>query len=206
MPDTGVADNTVLTSAIWDSASRQQVVTQTTDASPPTAVDARLYATTDTDRLMGYVGSTAIRLLPMSSTGRTFALLSRAANQSIPSGTGTFTAISWDTETSDADGFVVAHATTGTTLTVPTNLGGIYAMTATVTWASSPGANSSIEFYVNGATVIRDAIGAGTQMTSSSTSCTYPLNDAQTLQVRVSQGSGGAINVTASLVLVRITP
>lgn len=52
--------------------------------------------------------------------------LSRAV-QSIPN--ATVTAISWDTELEDSDGFI---AVTGTTVTIPAGLGGMYAVTVNV--------------------------------------------------------------------------
>jgi hypothetical protein len=51
--------------------------------------------------------------------------LRRAANQSINS--ATTTSISWDTEDEDTDGFI---AVTASTVTIPTGLGGLYAITA----------------------------------------------------------------------------
>ena len=50
--------------------------------------------------------------------------LRRAANQAIT--TGTLTSISWDTEDDDPNGFIAA---TSTTVTIPTGLGGLYAIT-----------------------------------------------------------------------------
>lgn len=128
--------------------------------------------------------------------------VSRAAAQSIPSGTGTFTAISWDTEASDSFGFITA---TSDTFTVPTGYDGVYAIVPVVTWASSPGANSCIDVLVNGATGYgRTPIGAGTQMLVVGTTTVIPLAVADTVKVRLSQASGGAINITGTCLVLRL--
>jgi hypothetical protein len=152
-----------------------------------------MFAVTDRDR---YEFDTGTVLLPgpnWGSAGRVGFSVSRVANQSIPTGTGTFSAIDWDTEATDTDGFLTV---TDSTATIPTNLGGLYACLATISWASSPGANSSIELLI-GATAWRFPIGAGTQMTTCSIAIpAIALAAANVASIRVSQGSGGAINVT----------
>ena len=179
----------------WHTANvRQQVVAQLASGSlPAAATEGRMFAVTDRDR---YEFDTGTVLLPgpnWGSAGRVGFSVSRVANQSIPTGTGTFTAIDWDTEATDTDAFLTV---TDSTASIPTNLGGLYTTLATVTWASSPGANSSIELLI-GATAWRFPIGAGTQMTTCSIAIpAIALAAANVASIRVSQGSGGAINVT----------
>lgn len=119
--------------------------------------------------------------------------VTRVATQSIPSGTGTFTAISWDTESYDSNGFI---APTSTTMTVPSGYDGIYTICGNITWASSPGTNAIVEVLYNGSTTVRYPVGAATQLPGGF-SATLSMGATDTIQVRVSQGSGGAINVTA---------
>ena len=202
MPDAGLADGSVLTSANYDTYLRQQVVAQMTTVTRPTGVEGRLITTTDSDRIECYDGTNWVRVGNYSASGRSGVQLARFATQSIPTGTGTFTAISWDVETTDTDGYITA---TSDTITIPTGLGGLYAISPVLTWASSPGANSSIEVYVNATTSWRHPIGAGTQMTTCSMSVIVPVAAAQTVQVRVSQGSGGAINITGNLEMWRLS-
>ena len=204
MPVNTVTTNQQITSSFLNTNYRDQVVSTVLAAGKPTGTEGQVIAVTDADRLEAYSGSAWVRLGPAwSSSGRTGCVLTRTANQSISSGTGTFTAISWDTETSDPDGFITA---TSDTLTVPSGLGGLYNITSTVTWASSPGANSSLEVLLGAAEVYRVPIGAGTQMTSCSISLAgIAIAAANTIKVRVSQGSGGAINVTAALQVWRIS-
>ena len=201
MPDAGLADGSVLTSANYDTYLRQQVVAQVTSGTRPTGVEGRLVTETDTDRIVCYDGTNWVRVGNYSSAGRSGVQLARFATQSIPTGTGTFTAVSWDVETTDTDGYITA---TSDTITVPTGLGGLYAISAVMTWASTPGTNSTIEVYVNG-TSWRHPIGAATQMTTCAVSVIVPVAAAQTVQIRLSQGSGAAINVTGNLEMWRLS-
>ena len=127
--------------------------------------------------------------------------VTRTANQSISNGTGTFTAISWDGEASDTNDFFTA---TSDTITVPTGYEGTYAITARLTWASSPGANSSIEVLHSSGAVFRQPVGSATQLTSCSICIIFPLAAADTIKIRVSQGSGGAINITGACYVWRL--
>lgn len=56
---------------------------------------------------------------------RTGCRLRRVANQSIATG-GSPSTISWDTEDQDTHGFIIAHATTGTLITIPSGKAGLY--------------------------------------------------------------------------------
>jgi len=204
MPDSGLADGSVLTSANYDTYLRQQVVAQVTSTTRPTGVEGRLITETDTDRIVCHDGTNWIRVGSYSSAGRSGISLSRiSTTQSIPNGAATFTAISWDTESTDTDGYI---AVPSTNITIPTGLGGFYAVTATCSWASSPGANSSIEFYNSTTTGIwRFPIGAGTQMTSSALTMIADVAAGDVCQLRVSQASGAAINVNATIQMWRLS-
>lgn len=194
MPDT--APPAPMTTAFWTPNVRQQVVPQLTAASLPAAgTEGRVYAVTDRDRLEIDTGSVILPGPNWGAAGRVGFSVTRAAALSIPTGTGTYTAISWTAEPTDTDGFIT---TTASTATVPTNRGGIYDGICRATWASSPGANSIIELLV-GATAYRQPIGAGTQMLECSISLAgIALVAGDVISIRLSQGSGGAINITAA--------
>ncbi len=197
MPDSGISDGSVYTSSFHDTYVRQQVVAQVTSGTRPTGVEGRLITESDTDRLLAYSGSAWVRLNNYSSSGRTGFSLARAASQSIPGGATTFTAISWDTEFTDTDAFI---AVTADTIQIPTGLGGVYAITGTIGWASAPGTNSSVEVYNLTTTGIwRQAIGGASQMTSCAFSVVIAVAAADQLQVRVSHGGGSAVNVTGTI-------
>jgi hypothetical protein len=197
MPDSGISDGSVYTSSFHDTYVRQQVVAQVTSGTRPTGVEGRLITESDSDRLMAYSGSAWVRVGNYSSSGRTGFNLSRVALQSISGGATTFTAISFDTELTDTDGFI---AVTADTITVPAGLGGIYAITGTVGWATAPGTNSSIEIYnVTTGNIYRQAVGGASQMTSCAVSVIIALSTSDQIQLRVSHGGGSAINVTSLL-------
>lgn len=191
MPDAAPPDP--VTADHWTANVRKQVVAQLSTASLPAAATAgRVFADTTLGRLVFDSGSALVPGPAWASGGRVGWKLADSTNRSIPTGTTTYTALTFATETTDTDGFFSAP---GTTVTIPTGLGGLYVMTASATWASSPGANSVITFIVNGATGYRFPIGAATQMTLCSISVGITLAAADTVQLLVSQGSGGAINI-----------
>ena len=197
MPDSGISDGSVYTSSFHDTYVRQQVVAQVTSGTRPTGVEGRLITESDTDRLLAYSGSEWVRLNNYSSSGRTGFSLARNAVQSISGGATIFTAISWDTELTDTDGFI---AVTSDTITIPAGLGGIYALTGTVNWASAPGTNSSVEIYnVTNGNIFRQAVGGASQMTNCTVTVTIALAASDQIQLRVSHGGGSAVNVTSLL-------
>lgn len=203
MPD--AAPPAPMTTSHYTANLRQQVIAQlATGSIPAAATEGRMYADTTLNRYVFDTGSALLPGEPWAASGRVGLVVSRVATQSIPTGTGTFTAISYDTEATDTESAFTPHATTGTTYTVPTNRGGLWAVAATASWASSPGANSTIEILV-GATAYRFPIGAATQILVCAATATLALAAADAVQVRLSQGSGGAINVTAALQMWRLS-
>lgn len=121
----------------------------------------------------------------------------RAANQSC-TGADAVTTISWDTEVEDSDGF----ATTGTTITIPANLGGLYVITTrligqTTSWA----AGSFIRFLLTGSAYDR---GIAESAYASATFTTLLLA-AGTIQVQMSN-AGSTQNAQGELRVYRITP
>lgn len=127
-------------------------------------------------------------------------VLVRNANQSIPD--GVITDVSWDVETSDLDGFITA---TAVTLTVPTGLGGIWAITARWHWASSINNDQALDIVAAGV-----AYRTGHQLTTIgdniSHSITVVLAATDTVKASVFQLSGGAVNGTGQLQMYRVGP
>lgn len=194
MPD--AAPPSPLTTTYMTQNVRQQVVAQLAAASlPAAATEGRVFADTTNDRLVFDTGSVLLPGPPWAAGGRVGWVLSDATNRSIPSGTGTYTATTYATEGLDSDGYFSAP---GTTVTIPSNRGGLYFGYFACVWASSPGANSVIDFTVNSATALRFPITNATQALVCSATFVYPLAAGNTVQVRLSQGSGGAINVNPS--------
>lgn len=195
MPD--AAPPSPLTTTYVTQNWRQQVVAQLAAASlPAAATEGRVYADTTNDRLTFDTGAALVPGPNWSSTGRVGFHVTDATNRSIATGTGTYTALTFSTEVSDAQGFFTAG---GTTFTVPTGMGGLYVGELSVTWASSPGANSVVTLIVNSTTTyMRLPVTAATQMLVTTVPIFVPLAAGNTLQVLASQGSGGAININPS--------
>jgi hypothetical protein len=68
VPDSGISDGSVYTSAFHDSYVRQQVIAQVTSATRPTGVEGRVIYETDTNRMMIYNGSAWMFLRTESET------------------------------------------------------------------------------------------------------------------------------------------
>jgi hypothetical protein len=127
----------------------------------------------------------------------------RAANQSINA--SSTTALSWDTEDQDTDGFI---AVTSTTVTIPTGLGGEYGVSVFVVGATT-GARNFIELVPTSTitgmpTSFRqsftnnEARGAATFV--------LPLLAGDTFLWNIFQGSAGAINFTGWMNCVLLSP
>lgn len=190
----------------WANAIRDATIQVTTaSARPSSPAEGMVIYETDTDRVLVYSGSAWVRIGASTTTGRTGVKLSRAANQSIS--TGTNTSISWDTETSDPDGFITA---TSATITVPSGLGGIYLVSAAITYAANPAAvgtftQATAYFTVGGAVQVDAAnypygyvYNSGGSYFTGVTSI-KPMAAGDTVEISVIQTSGGSVNATAKL-------
>jgi hypothetical protein len=130
--------------------------------------------------------------------------LRRVANQSINNITDT--AISWDTEDQDTDGFI---AVTSATITIPTGLGGLYAITAFAAAAANLAGRCYIDIVptttITGTPAnLRVTIPTVASDSRYLNALTIPLNAADTFQVHVFHTIGAATNHTAWLSCYRI--
>jgi hypothetical protein len=195
MPDSGIANGAGFTSAFWDTYVRQQVVEQVTSATRPTGVDGREIVETDTDRELTYDGSNWIRTNWHGVAGRTVVRCRITANQAIINNLESD--LSWTTEDTDTDGFI---AVTGTTFTVPTGLGGIYAITMRATWASAIAQRNvailNVTTAVTGAPASYHNGHWGEDQVTITT--VLPLLAADTFKLSVYQLSGGSVNITTA--------
>lgn len=201
MPYTTFTAGAVLTASQLNTNLRDQAVTpfastSARDSAITSPVEGMVCVVTGEDRLYIYDGAAWQRGPWYSATGRTECRVTRAATQSITVNTPTL--ITFDTETSDPDGFIGVPSTT---LTVPTGLGGIYAVTAAVNWASNPGAQGFVAIVGPGQSYIFTA-GSSASNTFAAT-VTIPLAATNTIQLQVNN-SAGTINVTAALYLFRL--
>lgn len=149
-------------------------------------------------RLEVYDGAAWRRMVPRTSTGRTGVLLQRAAAQSIP--TGTFTDITWDSETSDPDGFT---AVPSTTITVPTGLDGLYLCTFTVVQGAAA-SNQQLRITAGGRIWFGPVNGSAGDSTLT-LSFPIALAAGNTVVCALKHSAVGAINFTALLELYRFS-
>lgn len=165
------------------------------DAAITAPAEGMLAAITGTDRLYVYSGSAWIIVGHWSTSGRVGCRLRRAANQS--TSTGGSTNISWDTEDEDTDGFI---AVTSATITIPTGMDGLYAVSARCAAASSMGATNVLDITTSGLS----SSGTFNGFNIANASLITPLAAGNTIVCSVYQSSGGAVNVTASLQAYRV--
>lgn len=148
----------------------------------------------DESRQYTYDGAAWQRTGWWAATGRTGVSAIRSAVQSIPS--GTTTAILWDSETGDSDGFLLP---TSSTVTIPAGLGGLYAITARVVAGVTL---TGVEIAAGGiaySTGVSNAIG-----TTHAYSLTMPLAAADTIQFSVRQSSGSPRDMTGAMFVYRV--
>lgn len=121
--------------------------------------------------------------------------LRRVAAQTITS--NTTVAVSFDTEDSDDSGFFPGS---GTTLTVPSGLGGLYVVGGQVNWSANP-TGSNIRFRIDGIGFFVLSFGNVTQVQVGSS---IYLNGGDTLDMAITQTSGLTATATATLWLTRV--
>lgn len=135
---------------------------------------------------------------PADYVGGSRLIVRRAASQAIPS--ATLTAISWDTEDIDTDAFI---AVTSSTITIPTLLGGVYAISAvSAINGGAPTGRHLLEIAAGGSTW-RSTIEAGEDV--GSVSVVVRLNAADTIVTNIFQTGAATGNLTARLELYRLS-
>ena len=117
-----VTSGTTITSA-WGNGIRDHVVPKTT--SDDVSSEGQLAANTSTDRIMVHNGTSAARLMHYTSSGRTGCVGTASA---VAIGSGVSAQISFTMSTDD-DGFYTGWDGSVHAFTVPTGLGGVYAIT-----------------------------------------------------------------------------
>lgn len=116
-----------------------------------------------------------------------------SSTQSVSTGTGAWTTVSWDTEYEDYGGMFSA---TSSYIYIPSGADGLYTLTAKVLWASAPGANSAVEISTYGQTFRFPCTNATQTYPHFTCSVTLPMTAADYFQVKASQATGSSINIT----------
>lgn len=130
--------------------------------------------------------------------------LRRVANQSIPNGAAT--AISWDTEDLDNGGYITA---TSATILIPTSLDGYYGVTFQCVGATSTTGRLFASIVptstITGMPAEFRTISAGVE-TMATVTAEMPLAVGDSLQCKVFQQNGVAVNFLAWLACTRLAP
>jgi hypothetical protein len=124
---------TILTEADLDELARQATSNVVAAGKPTGTAEGETIAVTDSDRLEHWDGAAWQRGTNWAAAGRT------AATKSVNTGSvgsGTVPEVSW-TGGSDPDGFYTGWTGSVYNFTVPSGLGGIYAMTCRIKWLNA---------------------------------------------------------------------
>lgn len=185
----------VLTAANMNEVARQTVITCT---SPPSSPDTGMviYDTND-KRILAYSGSAWNVVAWGSNGGRVGCILTRTSNQSIA--TATNTAILFNNEVQDSDGFYPSGATG--TITIPANMGGLYMAMVQTNWAAGMGTTGGkINFRRNGSDLYTHTV-TGTYVGPEDESASFApvaLSVGDTIEIRVLHTYGSNLNLTSA--------
>lgn len=134
--------------------------------------------------------------------GRVGCTLRRAANQSLTNAIQT--AIAWDTEDVDNDGF---HAPSDDDIIIPAGLGGIYSITtrmvSSVNWGSG-GASDRFAIEIGG--VLHYMPMGPSSQPNQTASVEMPIAAGTSVRILATQNSGGAANFTGAVYVYRVSP
>lgn len=192
--------------ATWGNAVRSASVMQVlaSEVASISAVEGQMVYTTDNNRLSIYDGSAWQVLTASARIGAT----ATATAWSVASGAASRT-VSFDAETYDSDGFITPASTD---VTIPTGLGGLYALSINIQWDTDPGASTWTLLRVNSGgqnyswrsdtTLFRS--GFSTTDFFTGVSAVAPLAAGDVVQAQVTQTSGVAININARLTVYRV--
>lgn len=205
MPDSGIADGTVLTSSFWDTYVRNQTIVTCTSGTRPSGTDGRYCHETDTDRLKWYNGGsgaweTALQLGSSSRIGGTW---TRVATQSIT--TSVNTDILWDTEVYDSDGSLTP---TASTFTCQTAVPGLYIASAKIVWSADPSISRLSAIWTLGGTTYWDFTELGSTVAPTGfqqgISSFGVMAAGDTLKIEARQATGAARTLTGRFDVYRI--
>ncbi len=196
------SDGAALAASSLDNMMAQTTIICTSGTRPSAPSEGWHIYETDTNREYVYNGSWQRTANYSTGGARTGCKLVRNANQTITHNSST--AVSWDTETYDSDGFI---AVTSDTIVIPANLGGLYMASANVLWTSDPrtGGNTFVEVTMAGKT-FRNA-STSSYAIDNCVFAIWPLSASDQVQVNVLQMSTGSASLAftqANITLVRV--
>lgn len=191
--------------ASWGNSIRDTTVQVTTSSARPSSPsEGMTIYETDTDRFMTYDGSSWVRIGNSTTAGRTGCTIRKTGNTSVNSGATQL--ITWTAEDVDTDGFI---AVSSSTITIPTDLGGLYAVSCSVLFDISPIASigtaisatlsGTIRGYHGSVLSANNTITSSGSIRTSGTSVVIPMAAGDTLSFYAIQSSGSAQNLTGAI-------
>lgn len=185
-----------------DYVSKQSVMVFASTAARDSALsgvlrEGMLSYQSDTNQYTSYDGAAWQIVAYGAAAGRIGGTWTRAASQSISN--NTLTNISLDTETFDSSSFCTPPSTT---ITIPSGLGGLYMVTATVTYATATLSANYVQLNISGGTRTLPSNGNATNVQTASALLALVATDTVVLQTL--HNNGGAQNATARIDLYRM--
>jgi len=189
----------------WGNSVRSATVQVTTSgARPSPASEGMLIYETDTDRFMVYDATGWVRVGSSTTSGRTGCTIRKTGNTSV--GNVANATITWTAEDVDTDGFI---AVSSSTVTIPTGLGGLYAVSCSVLFDMSPVGtigvgiqatlSGTIRGYHGSVLAANNTITSSGTIRTSGTSAVIPMSAGDTLVFSCTQSTGGSANLTGAI-------
>lgn len=188
-----VVSGTTITSA-WGNGMRDHIIPKTT--SDDVSSEGQLAANTSTDRIVVHNGSGAVRFGHYSANGRTGA--TGSINLSAPSGTVFQINV---TTAFDPDGFYTGGVSPYY-FTIPSGLGGIYAITARITGSSPVSGDLQLAAVMSTGEVLNNTVDAGNSHVSIGGIVTLAAGD--TISLQGSFVNGSSLTIQGSVYIFRM--
>jgi len=159
--------------------------------------DASVLAVGSANQVLTVDSSTATGLKWAAPAAPSFVGCSLVASADTTIATGTLTAVAWNTEDFDTDGFH-DNVTNNSRITIPSGKAGKYQVNAMIRWDDNATAQREILIYKNGAVIKQFSMAANNQYPSINLCVILNLSVSDYLQVYAYQTSGGTRNLYPS--------
>ena len=118
-----------------------------------------------------------------------------ANNQLIADSTATVLVFDTAVFTTERNGYPALYTSADGVFRVPAGLAGIWSIWCQIQWASNTTGTRTSGLHLNGGSAVGEVVGPGTVDQSQLFNTVYILQESDTLQIKVTQNSGGSLNV-----------